>query len=952
MTPYTLPCADGSLSLLQVMEFHAKANPDHPLFRYDSPSTPEGYEDITWRQAVNLFDTTAQIIRGHLGAAVDRMPPPVVGILASTSSILYACLLFGTLRAGCPVFPLSTRNSEAAVAHLIAESGVNYLLVSQDAHMQDIARKANDLLQSKKVHITLISIPTYEEICAHDHEDRDALPPLQPIDDDRVLIISHSSGSTSFPKITPLAQKHCSRIVGPRLVDLSARVQAVHGAAMFHPMGFLCIIRAAFFGMTISLFPPTANAVIATPHRVLACALSTKSTAILCPPMFLEHWVQDPASVKKLRTFSQILFGGGSLPRSVGDALERSGVTLLVSYGITEVGPISQPVSEAHGNGWEYFQFHPSFEPVLVPVDGDTTGSLFRLIVKQSETTCLVFNTEVDGILAYDTKDIIQRHPTAPTFYRVYGRADDQIMHSNGEKTNPRPIEQILAQDPRVEAAILFGRERPHAGVIIAPSQDVLNVEAFRNAIWPTVEQANAIAPSHSRLFKDMIVLATPSRPFQVTAKGTPRRQAILEDYAQDIDAAYDAFNRVPAPAGPQVHGTISVNDALEIVRGQVHTNVGPSISDNANLFDAGADSLLAAWIRRGIIQGLGGRIPEMVAQALPDDVVFTFPTIAQLAAFVYGVGINAAAAATNNPDTPYKHLPASILDNKDTIVRLREPAAGEPPLILVHGGAGFIYEFLYFQKHFHTGLWAIQVVPETPRTSFVTQTDFYYRKIKEAQPTGPYRIGGYSAGVFIAFRVAKLLEEHGDTVIQLALIDGSPLFTLAPRAGNTYTTETDFADPETVKAHLEWGVHGLCALIWRLKHPWWSKFADCMWERWNGRMRAEEMSELMAAIYENLVVGSANAFEFALSLAGERRVYAEVMRGMIAWMGEVKAPVTLYKASRGMGADVAPEGQKEWGALGLDWCCTELRVVEVDGDHADIVSRDELVEDLQNVGT
>ncbi|KAJ7935114.1 hypothetical protein B0H13DRAFT_1949732 [Mycena leptocephala] len=307
MTPYTLPCADGSLSLLQVMEFHAKANPDHPLFRYDSPSTPEGYEDITWRQAVNLFDTTAQIIRGRLGAAVDRTPPPVVGILASTSSILYAFLLFGTLRAGCPVFPLSTRNSEAAIAHLITESGVNYLLVSQDTHMQDIARKANDILQSKNVHITLISIPTYEEICAHDREDRDALPPLQPIDDDRVLIIAHSSGSTSFPKIIPLTQKYCSRIPGPHLVDLSARVQAAHGAAMFHAMGFLCIIRAVFFGMTISLFPPTANAVIATPDRVLACALSTKSTAILCPPMFLEHWAQDPASVKKLRMFTQIV---------------------------------------------------------------------------------------------------------------------------------------------------------------------------------------------------------------------------------------------------------------------------------------------------------------------------------------------------------------------------------------------------------------------------------------------------------------------------------------------------------------------------------------------------------------------------------------------------------------------------------------------------------------------
>lgn len=38
-------------------------------------------------------------------------------------------------------------------------------------------------------------------------------------------------------------------------------------------------------------------------------------------------------------------------------------------------------------------------------------------------------NTEVDGILAYDTNDILQRHPTAPTFYRVYGRAGLFAIH-------------------------------------------------------------------------------------------------------------------------------------------------------------------------------------------------------------------------------------------------------------------------------------------------------------------------------------------------------------------------------------------------------------------------------------------------------------------------------------------------------------------------------------------
>jgi hypothetical protein len=157
----------------------------------------------------------------------------------SAGAILYAYLIFGTLRAGYPVFPLSTRNSDVAIAHLIAESGVKYLLVSQDAHMQDIARKANSILQSKNVHITVLSIPTYEEICSNEHVDLDALPPLQPIDDDHLLIIAHSSGnyhttvltmfdaqrripgSTSFPKVIPLTQKYFLKMNGPRTLVYS-----------------------------------------------------------------------------------------------------------------------------------------------------------------------------------------------------------------------------------------------------------------------------------------------------------------------------------------------------------------------------------------------------------------------------------------------------------------------------------------------------------------------------------------------------------------------------------------------------------------------------------------------------------------------------------------------------------------------------------------------------------
>ena len=38
-----------------------------------------------------------------------------------------------------------------------------------------------------------------------------------------------------------------------------------------------------------------------------------------------------------------------------------------------------------------------------------------------------------------------------------------------------------------------------------------------------------------------MIIIASPSKPFSFTGKGTLRRQAIINDYADEIEAAYKA---------------------------------------------------------------------------------------------------------------------------------------------------------------------------------------------------------------------------------------------------------------------------------------------------------------------------------------------------------------------------------------------------------------------------
>ena len=45
-----------------------------------------------------------------------------------------------------------------------------------------------------------------------------------------------------------------------------------------------------------------------------------------------------------------------------------------------------------------------------------------------------MFNDKINGIDAYATSDLLESHPTKPGLWKVYGRVDDQIVLSNGEK--------------------------------------------------------------------------------------------------------------------------------------------------------------------------------------------------------------------------------------------------------------------------------------------------------------------------------------------------------------------------------------------------------------------------------------------------------------------------------------------------------------------------------------
>ncbi|KAF9031834.1 hypothetical protein BDZ89DRAFT_1131669 [Hymenopellis radicata] len=73
--------------------------------------------------------------------------------------------------------------------------------------------------------------------------------------------------------------------------------------------------------------------------------------------------------------------------------------------------------------GWHWMRWSPHVKHHLIPFEEEP--DVYRLVVlanPESGYSPAVISTEVDGVPAYDTKDLIRLHPTNPTLFKIYGR--------------------------------------------------------------------------------------------------------------------------------------------------------------------------------------------------------------------------------------------------------------------------------------------------------------------------------------------------------------------------------------------------------------------------------------------------------------------------------------------------------------------------------------------------
>ncbi|KAL5513471.1 hypothetical protein ACEPAH_3870 [Sanghuangporus vaninii] len=640
-------------------------------------TTEEGGEKIiSWENCARAIYRVANEVQRRIGKEPNakNQPTTVVAILAAVDTITYFLNIAGIFRSGYTIFPISPRNSPAAVAHLLQKGSVSHILIGAEPASQSLVSNALQLLDVDiRDRIGKSPLPTFDELCDLDGTRHwpDHAPNVS-LDLDCVALILHSSGSTAFPK--PVYWTHY-RLVQLAYCpyfgeyDMCGTRFACHSMPMFHGMGVMQTGWTAATGLVITGFDPHMPSVLPNPDTIIESSIASKSDIIFCVPSFIEAWSRNPQHVSSLGNIHGVLYGDGPLNEDIGNKLSDEGVSIFILYGCTEIGIMCPIIPEPVKRDWNCFRLAGNIKGKLRE---DGHGHYELVILPNPYEVPSVFNTLEDGVDAYATNDLLTPHPTKARYWKIHGRVDDQIMHSNGEKTNPVPLETILNQDPHIRSSVMFGRGRFYAGVIIDPKSeyaiDPINLSdlaKFRQTIWPTVERTNDFAPQHSRIFKEMILVASPSKPFTYTAKNTARRQVIIEDYAEEIDAIYAAVEE-STQANIPLPPSWSFKHALEFTRKTVQGVLKSSIGDDADLFRHGCDSLQATWIRNTVLNALQ-RSTNLKPGTMSFNFVYQNPSITSLA---YCVSPRVMESMVDKYGTLFRqHLPSAPSPSADVVL-------------------------------------------------------------------------------------------------------------------------------------------------------------------------------------------------------------------------------------------------------------------------------------------
>ena len=469
------------------------------------------------------------------------------------------------------------------------------------------------------------------------------------------------------------------------------------------------------------------------------------TTLFLTTALFNQLAHQAPAMFRGLRT---LVFGGeaadaasvrrvldhGRPQRLVNGYGPTETTTFAVCHTIEDVDGASIPIGKPIARTAVYLLDDAlDLVPIGVPGEIYIGGPGVALgYLNAPELTAERFVETPFGRL-YKSGDLVRWR--ADGLIEYLGRADQQIK-LRGFRIEPGEIETALQQHPGVRQAAVVVRETGQdralvaylvPGVASAPGDAEMREFLEQHLPGPMVPAAF------------VWLLALP-----LTPNGKLDPGALPSPTAEN--------DRAPAD------GAVAPRNPLETDLARLWAELlgRNSLSIHDDFFAIGGHSLLA-------IQLLG-RLRGKFGVDVPVRRLFDTPTIAGVAQFI----------AAHLPTPPEPRPPQSLIG-------LQRGHPGQRPFFLVPGGWGAEIEFLvYAQLKLHLGpdlpIFGLKARGsagvEKPHRSVREMVVDYVEEIRTVQPRGPYLLGGECIGGVLAYEMARRLEELGEKVDLLVLLD------------------------------------------------------------------------------------------------------------------------------------------------------------------------------------
>jgi long-chain acyl-CoA synthetase len=496
-------------------------------------------------------------------------PGDRVGLLAE-NSIEWLVADLGILAAAAVNVPPHAPLSARQVHFQLADAGVRWLFVSTRAQMDKVRQIRKDLP-------ALAGVITFDASAAGDdavswvgflQRGRRALPRLRAELDrreaalglDDLATIMYTSGTTGNPKGVMLTHGNllsnafaCNE-ASPRLADavllcwlpfshIYARtadhyVSLVSGAV-------LCLGESAetVVQNLADVQPTHMSSVPRLYEKVLAAVASA-----------------DPQEIgRRLRGLfgprvDWLGSGGAPLPPPIAHALHDAGLLVLQGYGLTESSPVITFNRKAHYKLETVGQAIPGVEVKIAP-DGEILTRGPHVMKGYWNNPAATAEAIQDGWLYTGDLGCLD----ADGFLTITGRKKELLVLSNGKKVVPTYLEGLVAGEPCIDQAVIYGEGRNFLTALIVPQWDNLR-KTLRAEGTPEREPEEALArnPAVQALLRRRIDAALQDvssweqvrkfivlpRPFSIAAEELTvslklRRTVVFDKYRKELEALY-----------------------------------------------------------------------------------------------------------------------------------------------------------------------------------------------------------------------------------------------------------------------------------------------------------------------------------------------------------------------------------------------------------------------------